>query len=107
MLTKSADLELAPYFPDEDEGYAYFNPSDPKSLTTTLDNLEAFILSEGPFDAILAFSHGAQLAATYLVERGKSRSSPGAGGIQFAIFFSGEFHIRPPLALEFWPQWRR
>ncbi|PYI08360.1 hypothetical protein BO78DRAFT_310716 [Aspergillus sclerotiicarbonarius CBS 121057] len=82
------DPALAPYFPDEEEGYAFFDPSKPKTLTTALDNLEAFIASEGPFDAILAFSHGAQLAATLLVERGRQAQSP-VRSIRCAIFLSG------------------
>ncbi|GKZ38502.1 hypothetical protein AbraIFM66950_010751 [Aspergillus brasiliensis] len=91
------DPAVAPYFPEEsDEGYAYFDPSQPATYSTALEQLEAFLVTEGPFDAILAFSHGAQLAASFLIERGRSAasssssSSPaGARSIRCAIFLSG------------------
>ncbi|EHA19568.1 hypothetical protein ASPNIDRAFT_38991 [Aspergillus niger ATCC 1015] len=84
---------IAPYFPEEsDEGYAYFDPSQPSTYATALEQLEAFLIAEGPFDGILAFSHGAQLAASFLIERARSAasSSPaGARSIRCAIFLSG------------------
>ncbi|PWY82553.1 hypothetical protein BO83DRAFT_423370 [Aspergillus eucalypticola CBS 122712] len=87
------DPAIAPYFSEEsDEGYAYFDPSQPETYAAALEQLEAFLIAEGPFDGILAFSHGAQLAASFLIERARSAasSSPaGARSIRCAIFLSG------------------
>ncbi|RAH75856.1 hypothetical protein BO86DRAFT_423607 [Aspergillus japonicus CBS 114.51] len=90
------DPAIAPYFPEEsDEGYAYFDPSRPSTYTAALEQLEAFLVTEGPFDGILAFSQGAQLAASFLIAAAGSSSSsssssfPGARSIRCAIFLSG------------------
>ncbi|KAI1772030.1 DUF341 domain protein [Hypoxylon cercidicola] len=39
------------------------------SYVTALDQLDAYLRIEGPFDGILAFSQGAAIAITYLVRR--------------------------------------
>lgn len=46
--------------------YAYFGPS-PEAVIAALDDLDAYIREEGPFDGVLGFSQGASLAAMYLV----------------------------------------
>lgn len=80
-------LALAQYFPASDECFAYFNPAEPSTFTTALDNLEAFIEQEGPFDAILGYSHGAQLAASMLA-RANMKNQPDRP-IKCAFFLSG------------------
>ncbi|KAF2448052.1 hypothetical protein P171DRAFT_354226, partial [Karstenula rhodostoma CBS 690.94] len=52
-----------------------------------LHQLDAFITSHGPFDGVVAFSHGAQLTAMYMVHKkfeGALIESP----FKCAIFFS-------------------
>jgi len=39
------------------------------SFITALDNLEAYVEAEGPFDSVLAYSQGAGLAAMLLIRR--------------------------------------
>lgn len=53
--------------------------------------MDSYIALEGPFDAILAFSQGASLAATYLIRKFEQdavqqRLNP---GIKIAVFLSG------------------
>ena len=81
-------LDVAQYFPAEGECFAYFDPAQPSTFTAALDNLESFIELDGPFDAILGYSHGAQLAASMLA-RARTRKSRVAESIKCAIFISG------------------
>ncbi|PLB55085.1 hypothetical protein P170DRAFT_32214 [Aspergillus steynii IBT 23096] len=60
------DPGLATYFPTDDDCFAYFDPSRPESFATALHHLAEFLEHEGPFDGILAFSQGAQVAAALL-----------------------------------------
>lgn len=41
----------------------------PESFIASLDDLEAYVEAEGPFDGVLAYSQGAGLVATLLVRR--------------------------------------
>ena len=47
---------------------AYFERSI-DSLRTALQDLDEYLLTNGPFDAILGFSQGASLAASYLAKQ--------------------------------------
>lgn len=40
-----------------------------EGLRSALKDLDDYVVSEGPFDAIMGFSEGASLAATYIVQR--------------------------------------
>ena len=81
------DAEIASYFPANDNYYGYFDPYAPKTFTKALDDLEAFIARDGPFDGVLAYSHGAQLTAAML---GRLRSrDPFAQPFSCAVFISG------------------
>ncbi|KAB8236080.1 serine hydrolase-domain-containing protein [Aspergillus alliaceus] len=78
------DPEIATYFPTHDDCFVYFDPGKPESFTAALNNLQSFIQQEGPFDGILAFSHGAQLAAAWLASQNHADHP-----IRCAIFLSG------------------
>ena len=60
-----------------------------------LNDLEAFIAAEGPFDGVLAFSQGATLATTYIVRQ--ARRDPATVPFKCAIFFSGGIPCDPSL----------
>ncbi|KAI4096349.1 MAG: hypothetical protein L6R37_006960, partial [Teloschistes peruensis] len=47
--------------------YAYYVPEIRVTVREALDDLDAYIAEEGPFDGVLAFSQGACLAAMHLV----------------------------------------
>ena len=74
-----------------EEFLQYADDSDPKSCLRALLDLDAYIKEEGPFDAVMAFSQGAGLAASLLVYRmqqdpQQARLSP---VFRCAVFFSG------------------
>jgi predicted esterase len=60
--------ELASYSNSSDEHYAYYGMSD-TSFIAALDDLEAYIEAEGPYDGVMAYSQGAGLATMLLVRR--------------------------------------
>jgi predicted esterase len=66
--------------------YAYYD-IEVSSLTTALDQLEAYVAAYGPFDAVLGFSQGAGLAAMLLV-RHRYRFPTAPPSFKCAVFFS-------------------
>ncbi|MCJ1355411.1 MAG: hypothetical protein MMC33_005402 [Icmadophila ericetorum] len=73
-------------FPPQPEYYAFFT-----DFTTTfapaLSDLENYVLTEGPFDAVIGFCQGACLAASLLIHHsGRGRSDP---IFKCAIFICG------------------
>ncbi|KAI0435007.1 serine hydrolase FSH [Xylaria sp. FL1042] len=65
--------------------YAFFDPADLATLQIAMGQLDSYISSEGPFDAVLGFSAGCVLAALYLLQ--KQQQSP-ALPFKCAIFLS-------------------
>ncbi|KAI4246436.1 MAG: hypothetical protein LQ352_006395 [Teloschistes flavicans] len=55
--------------------YAYFVTEIKDSLRQALDDLDAYIAEEGPFDGVLSFSHGAFLAAAHLIRQSEKGGS--------------------------------
>lgn len=60
--------------------YAFYNPEDLSTLRDAIEQLHKYISAEGPFDAVMGFSGGAVLAASYIMQQEQS--------FQCAIFFS-------------------
>jgi hypothetical protein len=60
--------EIKSLFPSH-EGYAYYDTRSISSFTTALDDLETYLLEEGPFEGVLAYSQGAALMASYLARQ--------------------------------------
>ncbi|PGH23856.1 hypothetical protein AJ80_02104 [Polytolypa hystricis UAMH7299] len=83
--------EIKHHLSSDDETFAYFEPSSPSSVFSALQDLEAYVEEEGPFDGILAFSHGATLAASFLIYKSQQRRTQKqlALGFKCAIFISG------------------
>ncbi|KAF3202890.1 hypothetical protein TWF192_008435 [Orbilia oligospora] len=80
--------ELGDLFSDDDEYFAYYDPFDAESMLKALFQLEEYIEEEGPFDAVMGFSHGAALSSTLLLGRGTEREgwqSP----FKLAVFLAG------------------
>lgn len=70
-----------------EQHYAYYDIGLPSSFAKAVDLLEAYINAEGPFDGVMAYSHGAGLAAMFLVrEKYLNPSKPPP--FRVAIFFS-------------------
>lgn len=73
---------------DFDEGFfGYFDPESPSSALTALQQLDAFVASHGPFEGVIAFSQGAQLAATYIAHK-RLEGATGEAPFRCAILFS-------------------
>lgn len=89
-LPTEAAPELLGVVSPSDELFAYAYPDDLSTWVAALNNLEAYLAAEGPFDGVLAFSQGASLAATYIVQ--KLRQNPVSEQLdptfKCAIFFS-------------------
>ena len=86
----------------EDEFFAYYDPGSAATYLKALEDVRNYVEREGPFDAVMAFSQGASLAATYIADWRSSgqpqksdadfnKSGSGAGPNPFncAVFFSG------------------
>lgn len=79
---------IADILPSTTGYWAYFDPAIPSTFTTALSQLQTFIEQEGPFDGVMGFSHGAQLAASLLVHQ--ARVDPaGKRAWRCAVFLSG------------------
>jgi len=68
----------------------YFDENSTSGILTALDELTTFINHEGPYDGIIAFSLGAALASTWMIDR-IQRNIP----IPFkcAVFFSAAMPV--------------
>ena len=88
-------------FAGDDKFYSYFDPESVESCRKALDDLDAYIAAEGPFDAILAFSQGAALAATLIVRKFSQESKQQHVNPTFkcAVFLSGGVPCDPSALL--------
>jgi pimeloyl-ACP methyl ester carboxylesterase len=68
-LTHGPSTELASISDADEIFWAYFDPSSASSYILALDQLDAYLAAEGPFDGVLAFSQGAGLAAMHIVRK--------------------------------------
>ena len=66
--------------------YNYYNIAVPETMLSTLEDLENYLEDQGPFDAVLGFSQGAILAATFMVK--EARENRITTAFRCAIFFS-------------------
>lgn len=71
----------------DDEFFAYLHPLQPGTLQAALQDLHDYLVEEGPFDGVVAFSQGCALAASYIIQHQKD--SP-VTLWKFAVLFSGE-----------------
>jgi hypothetical protein len=88
--------EIQGFLSGGDDSFQYFEPNDVKSCQKVLADLQKFIAVEGPFDGVIAFSQGATVASTLIVQH--ARRNPGAAPVfKCAIFFSGGQPCDPDL----------
>ncbi|RDL35201.1 uncharacterized protein BP5553_07132 [Venustampulla echinocandica] len=85
-LLEPKDLGIETFAAPDDEFFAYYHPKQPETLETALRELHNYVVEEGPFDAVLAFSQGCALAASFIVRNQAARLLP---HFKFAVFFSG------------------
>jgi len=74
----------------DDSYYAYLDPDVPETYFEALEQLDAFVTSEGPFDAIMAFSQGAGLAILYLAREKLKQAQPFKCAVLFAPTCTGD-----------------
>jgi len=59
-----------------DDFFSFYDESDLSTLPQVLRQLDAYIASQGPFDAIMGFSAGAVLAGLYLLDKHRQGVTP-------------------------------
>jgi pimeloyl-ACP methyl ester carboxylesterase len=76
-------------FPVQDDYFDYYDSSS-SSQVKALKDLEDFVQHDGPFDGLIAFSHGAVLATAFLMKEAKTEPKKHLLDPTFkvAIFFS-------------------
>ncbi|RDL32027.1 Uncharacterized protein BP5553_09429 [Venustampulla echinocandica] len=81
---------ISSLFDTDGSYYSYFDPNSPKSALDALHQLDEYVMAEGPFDGVLAFSQGACLAAMHLIRKRQQDSRGGQAQPPFncAIFLS-------------------
>ncbi|CZR69184.1 uncharacterized protein PAC_19084 [Phialocephala subalpina] len=81
--------EISSLFNPDDSYYSYFDPNSVNSALEALRQLEEYIIAEGPFDGVLAFSQGAGLVAMHIIYQSlqNPRRNP-VPPFKFAIFLS-------------------
>ena len=89
VLTHSAGIE--PFVSSSDEYLQYVDDTSSENCRKVLSDLEMYIAEDGPFDGVMAFSQGALLAVSLLLQKAeqdplKARLYP---VFRCAIFFSG------------------
>ena len=89
ILTSFAAIE--PFVSPSDDFLQYANDTSSQSCRKALSDLETYIIEDGPFDGVMAFSQGAGLAASLLIHQmqtdaHKARLYP---AFSCAVFFSG------------------
>ena len=89
VLTYSAGIEL--FVSSSDEYLQYADYMSSESCRKALSDLEMYIAEDGPFDGVMAFSQGAVVAVSMLLQRAeqdplKARLYP---VFRCAIFFGG------------------
>ena len=69
-------------------------------MRKALSDLERYVAEEGPFDGVLAFSMGATLAATLIINQFQEHQGPNPNPpFKCAIFFSGGVPFDPAAIL--------
>ncbi|KAF3057127.1 putative Uncharacterized hydrolase C22A12.06c [Daldinia childiae] len=82
--------ELDGMISSKDEFFSYIDLDNKETFISILTDLDNYVSEEGPFDAVLAFSQGAMVAATYIVWKARQtpKQQPIASLFKCAIFFS-------------------
>ena len=77
-------LESSP----DNESLAYYDPNV-ESVRAALKDLRDYIISNGPFDAVLGFSQGASLAASFIAQQSLDLTRDARCDFKCAIFICG------------------
>jgi len=66
---RQSDTGIEPFVSADDEFFRYIDERSSANCFTVLADLDAYIVEAGPFDGVMAFSEGAALAASLLIQR--------------------------------------
>lgn len=80
-----------------DTYFGYFDNTSSEGFRKAIDAFDAYILDEGPFDGVIAFSQGALLTSTLLARKEKDQKDSSKAKLdgmmkrpfKCAVFFSG------------------
>lgn len=91
----------------DEKTFSYCDPADAKSCLQTIDLLERYVAAEGPYDGVIGFSLGANIAISWMIERQRQRqrqtAQNGTGDdlpFKVGIFFSNTFPLYDMDALQ-------
>lgn len=81
----------------DEKTFSYCDPADAKSCLQTIDLLDKYVAAEGPYDGVIGFSLGANVAISWMIERQNSNT-----GLPFkvGVFFSNTFPLYDMDALQ-------
>lgn len=81
----------------DEKTFSYCDPADAKSCLQTIDLLDKYVAAEGPYDGVIGFSLGANVAISWMIERQNSNT-----GLPFkvGVFFSNTFPLYDMGALQ-------
>jgi len=80
--------------PETDEFFEYCDTNSFASCSQMVRDLETYVATEGPFDAVMGFSIGATIAAGLMLHQLKAEAQNGAAPtFKCAIFFSGDIPL--------------
>ncbi|KAJ5901469.1 hypothetical protein N7495_001997 [Penicillium taxi] len=95
------DRELDQFVMGEEQTYAMCDPLSALSCIQAMENLENYIVAEGPYDGIMGFSQGANLSLSWMIKKqqeaknGKEKQLP----FKFGVFFSNPWGVYNAKAL--------
>ncbi|RAH70042.1 uncharacterized protein BO66DRAFT_94168 [Aspergillus aculeatinus CBS 121060] len=84
------DRDLDQFVMGEEQTFAHCDPDGPESCLQALEHLERYIAAEGPYDGIMGFSQGANVALSWLLKlQREARPLP----FRFGVFFSNPWAV--------------
>jgi predicted esterase len=70
---------------------SYSNIDIPSTCQASLALIRSYVAEHGPYDAVMAFSQGASVASTFILDEQRHNRIP----FRFAVFFSGVVPLDP------------
>jgi len=100
VLKTDMNPAIRGYFPESDDYFEYFKEGDPQSCLKALVDLGKFVDIEGPFDGVIAFSQGASVAASLMVQRSQQNPTEKGDPVFKCAIFIGAAIPCDPIALQ-------
>jgi hypothetical protein len=93
--------DLDQFVMGEEQTYAMCDPLLALSCIQAMENLERYIAAEGPYDGIMGFSQGANIALGWMIKKQREAkgSKPKQLPFKFGVFFSNPWGVYDANAL--------